>query len=340
MAKKIKHVPSDFSKPKPGTYLKKSEDQPAKTRTRKPKPRIEKSFETKEKEKSWNPNKSNGKEKISALSNSKEKSGFYSSNSKRKEKTSSVTNSKQTTAHATSSSMPLNKYVAHCGICSRREAADLIKKGKVKVNSLIETEPGTKVTENDYIFYEGKRIFPVKQLVYYLMNKPKNTITTTDDPEGRHTVTDLLHQAPDTNVYPVGRLDRNTTGLLLLTNDGDLAQKLTHPKYKVKKVYQVTLDKPLTKEHFAEVFAGVMLEDGKAPVDDLAYVDPKDKRVLGIEIHIGRNRIVRRIFESLGYQVKALDRVIYAGLTKKNLQRGHWRELTPKEVIYLKHYSS
>lgn len=314
MAKKIKHVPSDFTKPKPGTYLKKSEGAP---KTRKPKPRFVK------------PADDVGKEKENAWAKPKGKSAPAKKFS-----------SKEMVTPAAPTLMPLNKYVAHCGICSRREAAELIKKGKVKVNSLVQTEPGTKVTESDYIMYEGKRIFPVKQLVYYLMNKPKNTITTTDDPEGRHKVIDLLHDAPDSNVYPVGRLDRNTTGLLLLTNDGDLAQKLTHPKYKVRKVYQVTLDKPLTNEHFSEVLAGVILEDGKAPVDDLAYVDARDKRVIGIEIHIGRNRIVRRIFESLGYQVKGLDRVIYANLTKKNLQRGHWRELTAKEVIYLKHYKS
>lgn len=314
MAKKIKHVPSDFTKPKPGTLLKKAEGAP---KTRKPKPRLVK------------PEEGSGKEKTNAWAKPKGKSAPTKKSL-----------SKEMISPATPSLMPLNKYVAHCGICSRREAAELIKKGKVKVNSLVQTEPGTKVTENDYIMYEGKRIFPVKQLVYYLMNKPKNTITTTDDPEGRNKVTDLLQNAPDPNVYPVGRLDRNTTGLLLFTNDGDLAQKLTHPKYKVRKVYQVTLDKPLTPEHFSEVLAGVILEDGQAPVDDLAYVDARDKRVIGIEIHIGRNRIVRRIFESLGYQVKGLDRVIYANLTKKNLQRGHWRELTAKEVIYLKHYKS
>lgn len=234
--------------------------------------------------------------------------------------------------------MPLNKYIAHCGICSRRDAIELIKKGKVKLNSLVEVNPAVKVTEADYVMYEGKRLFPQRNLVYYLLNKPKNYITTTDDPENRKTVLDLLKDEDTSRLFPVGRLDRNTTGLLLITNDGELAQKLTHPKYKIKKVYQVTLDKPLTKKDFLKIAEGIVLEDGLAPVDEIAYIDAKDKKMIGIEIHIGRNRIVRRIFESLQYKVVALDRVIYAGLTKKNLPRGTYRKLNEKEIIYLKHF--
>lgn len=234
--------------------------------------------------------------------------------------------------------MPLNKFIAHCGICSRRDAVELIREGRITVNGKVEQEPGTRVTEVDRIELDGKPLTPQKQLVYYLINKPKDYITTTDDPEGRKTVLDLLPQAKEERVYPVGRLDRNTTGLLLLTNDGDLAQKLSHPSNKVKKVYHVVLDKPVIKKDFDRIVEGVLLEDGPAHVDELAYVEADNKTELGLEIHSGRNRIVRRIFEHLGYQVKQLDRVMYAGLTKKNLPRGKWRSLTPKEIIFLKHF--
>ncbi len=234
--------------------------------------------------------------------------------------------------------MPLNKFISHCGICSRRDAVELIQKGKIKVNSLVQTEPGYKVTSEDFVMYENKRIVPQKNLVYYLLNKPKDYITTTDDPKERKTVLDLFRAATETRIFPVGRLDRNTTGLLLMTNDGELTQKLSHPKYNIRKVYQVVLDKNLSKADFEAIANGIVLEDGKADVDEIAYTNPSDKKEIGIQIHIGRNRIVRRIFESLGYEVKALDRVLYAGLTKKNLPRGKWRELTEQEVIYLKHY--
>ncbi|MEZ5047557.1 MAG: pseudouridine synthase [Chitinophagaceae bacterium] len=234
--------------------------------------------------------------------------------------------------------MPLNKFVAHSGICSRRDAVDLIKKGKIKVNGLVETIPGVKVTLNDYILFEDKRLFIQQKHVYYLLNKPKGYITTTEDPKGRKTVLDLLRPVAHLRIFPIGRLDRNTTGLLLLTNDGDLAQKLAHPKNNIKKVYQVVLDKIVTKKHMDEIAQGLLLEDGKATVDEVAYINPQNKKEIGIQIHIGRNRIVRRIFEHLGYQVKTLDRVIYAGLDKKNLPRGKWRELSNKEILYLKHY--
>jgi 23S rRNA pseudouridine2605 synthase len=237
----------------------------------------------------------------------------------------------------TEANIRLNKYIADSGICSRRDADELIASGQIKVNGEVITQMGYKVSRNDAVTYNGKKINPEK-LVYVLLNKPKDFITTTDDPQERKTVMDLVDNAAEQRIYPVGRLDRNTTGLLLLTNDGDLAEKLSHPSHKVKKVYQVLLDKPLAEEDFDKIMAGVTLEDGPAPVDELGYVIP-DKTVVGVEIHIGRNRIVRRIFESLGYDVLGLDRVIYAGLTKKDLPRGDWRYLSQKEVIRLKHFN-
>ncbi|MES1215954.1 MAG: pseudouridine synthase [Bacteroidota bacterium] len=239
----------------------------------------------------------------------------------------------------TSDLMPLNKFIAHAGICGRREAADIVKKGLVKVNGTLITEPGHKVTPNDEVKVNGKKIFIAKNLVYILLNKPKDYITTTNDPQERKTVLDIIRNATPERVYPVGRLDRNTSGVLLLTNDGELAQKLTHPSNEVKKVYAVTLNKPLEKKDFDQILKGVKLEDGMASVDALAYADVKDKTILGVEIHSGRNRIVRRIFEAMGYDVKNLDRVIFAGLTKKNIERGKWRFLTEKEVRDLKHFS-
>jgi 23S rRNA pseudouridine2605 synthase len=234
--------------------------------------------------------------------------------------------------------MPLNKFIAHSGVAARREAADIVKQGKVKVNNVVITEPGHKVSAQDDVKVNGKKIFLAKNLVYILLNKPKDYITTTDDPQGRKTVLDLTRRATPERIYPVGRLDRNTSGVLLLTNDGELSQKLTHPSNEIKKVYHVTLDKPLEKKDFERVIKGVVLEDGVASVDVLAYADAKDKSQIGVEIHSGRNRIVRRIFEALGYDVKNLDRVIFAGLTKKNIERGKWRSLTEKEVRDLKHF--
>jgi 23S rRNA pseudouridine2605 synthase len=237
-----------------------------------------------------------------------------------------------------SDQMPLNKYIAHCGVCSRRDAAEVVKSGKVKVNGELITEPGHKVSTDDTVTVAGKKVHPVKNLVYILLNKPKDYITTTDDPQKRKTVLDLIRQATQERVYPVGRLDRNTSGVLLLTNDGDLSQKLTHPSNEIRKIYAVTLDKPLEKKHFEEILKGVNLEDGVANVDVLAYTDSKDKTQIGVELHTGRNRIVRRIFEHLGYDVKNLDRVMFAGLTKKNVQRGKWRFLNEKEVRELKYF--
>ncbi len=234
--------------------------------------------------------------------------------------------------------MPLNKYIAHAGISGRREAAEIVKKGIVKVNGKIITEPGFKVAQKDEVVVNGKKIFPAKNLVYILLNKPKDYITTTEDPQGRRTVLDLIGRAGNERVYPVGRLDRNTSGVLLLTNDGELAQKLTHPSNEVKKIYAVTLNRPLEKNHFEQILKGITLEDGSATVDVLAYTDVKDKTQIGVEIHSGRNRIVRRIFEHLGYDVKNLDRVMFAGLTKKNVERGKWRFLNEKEIRELKFF--
>jgi 23S rRNA pseudouridine2605 synthase len=236
--------------------------------------------------------------------------------------------------------LPLNKYIAHGGICSRRDAADLIRHGKVTVNGKPVTEPGTKVMPTDLVKVNGKKVTISRNFVYILLNKPKDYITTTDDPQGRRTVLDLIRAATTERVYPVGRLDRNTSGVLLLTNDGDLSQKLAHPSHEIKKVYHVTLDKALTKADFDTIISGVTLEDGFAHVDVMAYADPRDKAQIGLEIHSGRNRIVRRIFEHLGYDVRGLDRVMYAGLTKKNVQRGKWRFLNEREIRILKYLNS
>ena len=245
---------------------------------------------------------------------------------------------KSDSRHQSSDIMPLNKFIAHCGVCSRRDAAELVKLGKVKVNGQIITEPGHKVSGKDDVRINGKKIVLAKNLVYILLNKPKDFITTTEDPQGRKTVLDLIKRATMERVYPVGRLDRNTSGVLILTNDGELSQKLTHPSNEIKKVYAVTLDKPLDKKDFDQVLKGVILEDGPASVDKLAFTDTKDKTQLGVELHSGRNRIVRRIFEHLGYEVKQLDRVMFAGLTKKNVERGKWRYLNEKEIRELKYF--
>jgi 23S rRNA pseudouridine2605 synthase len=230
----------------------------------------------------------------------------------------------------------LNKFMANSGVGSRREADEMIKLGLVTVNGETITEMGYKVKITDEVRYEGKKLKAEKP-VYILLNKPKGFITTTDDPQERNTVMNLVASAGKERIYPVGRLDRNTTGLLLLTNDGDLADKLTHPSYNVKKIYKVELDKPLTKNDFIKIKDGVYLEEGRAMVDDLAIIGD-DNKVVGIELHIGWNRIVRRIFESLDYSVEKLDRVVYAGLDKKDLGRGQWRFLKPEEIVTLKHF--
>jgi len=234
--------------------------------------------------------------------------------------------------------MRLNKFIAHCGICSRRKADELIKAGQVKVSGTVVKEPGHRVMPTDRVKYEGKILKPVRRKIYVLMNKPKNTITTTNDERGRKTVLDVIGDKVKERIYPVGRLDRATTGLLLLTNDGDLAKKLSHPSHKVQKVYHVVLNKPVTDAHIKKIRKGLTLEDGFAEVDAVSHVEGAEKNEVGIEIHIGKNRIVRRIFESLGYEVDKLDRVYYGGLTKKNLPRGWFRHLNKQEVIMLKHF--
>ncbi|WP_240347795.1 pseudouridine synthase [Longitalea arenae] len=251
-----------------------------------------------------------------------------------------TTNHKPQTTKPETGSMPLNKFIAHAGICSRRDAAELVKAGKVIVNGEKIVEPGHKVSDKDDIKVNGKKLFLRRNLVYILINKPKDYITTTEDPQGRKTVLDIIRNATEERVYPIGRLDRNTTGVLLLTNDGELAQKLSHPSYEIKKIYEVKLDKPLVKKDFDTILNGITLEDGFIAPDSLAYADPKDKSVIGIEIHSGRNRIVRRIFKHMGYDVRNLDRVMYANLTKKNVDRGKWRFLTEKEVRLLKYLNA
>ncbi|MGA0555941.1 pseudouridine synthase [Larkinella sp. VNQ87] len=242
--------------------------------------------------------------------------------------------SERTPREAEDGMIRLNRYIANAGICSRRDADELIAQGDISVNGKVITEMGYRVKPTDVVKY-GTRVLNPEKMTYVLLNKPKDYITTTDDPNDRNTVMDLVAGATPYRIYPVGRLDRNTTGLLLLTNDGELVEKLTHPSNEIKKVYQVELDKPITNEHFEAIRDGIELEDGPIKPDDLGIVTP-DAQVVGIEIHSGRNRIVRRIFEHFGYEVTKLDRTVYAGLTKKDLPRGTWRYLDEKEVIRLK----
>ena len=229
----------------------------------------------------------------------------------------------------------LNKYIANSGICSRREADELITQGLVEVNGKVVTEMGYQVQKTDRVVFDGQSITPEKP-VYVLLNKPKGYISTTKDEKARKTVMDLVANASPYRLFPVGRLDRQTTGLILLTNDGHLTKKLTHPSFGVKKIYHVTLDRKLSVEDLRTIADGVRLEEGVAEVDSISYIEGKPKNEVGIEIHIGWNRVVRRIFKKMGYEVEALDRVIFAGLTKKNIKRGHWRILTEMEVNNLK----
>ena len=231
--------------------------------------------------------------------------------------------------------MRLNRVLSTAGIASRRDADALITAGLVTVNGKVVTELGTKVNETDEVKYNGERI-RAERKVYLVMNKPKGFISTVEDEKARKTVMELLAGKVSERVYPVGRLDRGTTGVLMFTNDGDLAKKLTHPSHGARKIYQVSLDKPLTAAHLRDIKAGVELEDGVVPVDEVSFIDDKAKTNVGLELHVGRNRIVRRLFEQLGYEVVKLDRVNFAGLTKKNLARGQWRYLTAQELNYLK----
>nr|WP_299387410.1 pseudouridine synthase [Allomuricauda sp.] len=229
----------------------------------------------------------------------------------------------------------LNRYIANAGICSRREADTYIAAGNVSVNGKVITEMGFKVKRTDDVRFDGRKLNPEKK-EYVLLNKPKNFITTTSDEKGRRTVMELVSAASNSRLLPVGRLDRNTTGLLLFTNDGDLTKKLTHPTHGVRKIYHVHLDKNLSLSDLRKIESGLELEDGTVQVDEISYIQGAPKKEIGVQIHSGRNRIVRRIFEHLGYHVTKLDRVIFAGLTKKDLPRGHWRYLTEQEVVNLK----
>lgn len=234
----------------------------------------------------------------------------------------------------------LNKYISNAGICSRREADELIASGVVQVNGKIITEMGYKVKPSDVIKYGGQTL-KKERMVYLILNKPKDYITTVDDPQKRKTVLELVQDACRERIYPVGRLDRSTTGLLMFTNDGELTKKLTHPKYGVRKIYHVELDKPLKKQDFDQIMEGMELEDGQIKVDEISYVgDGKDKSQVGVELHSGKNRIVRRIFEHLGYNVRKLDRVMFGPLTKKDLPRGRWRFLTQAEIGIMNMISS
>ncbi len=232
----------------------------------------------------------------------------------------------------------LNKYVANSGICARRKADEFIQQGLVKVNGIVIDAPGHRVLENDVVKFRGKVIQPIVDYIYVILNKPKGIITTVTDDRGRPTVMDIVGEKIKERVYPVGRLDRDTTGLLLLTNDGDLAKKLSHPSYEMNKVYHVVLDKDISKAELEKIRKGLELEDGLAPVDGISHAHGR-KNEVGIEIHIGRNRIVRRIFQHLGYKVVRLDRTYYAGLILKDIARGRFRKLTEKEIIMLKHFT-
>lgn len=286
--------------------------------------------------------------KYNSMSNPNKKKKNYSKNKKSatsRRKTGKPINKSKSTKPASAPVAPqsvigmrLNKYVAHCGVCSRRQAAELIKNGKVMVNDKVIEQPGYQIEKGDVVTYEEKVIRPEEKLIYILMNKPKDVITSVSDDRGRKTVMDIVGKKIKERIFPVGRLDRASCGLLLLTNDGHLAQKLAHPKHKKKKFYHVILDKPVTKNDMKTIFEGVTLEDGLAEVDAIAYIKHKGKDEVGIELHSGKNRIIRRIFAHMGYEVKKLDRTYYAGLTKKDLPRGWFRHLTEQEVIMLKHF--
>ncbi|WP_430809821.1 MULTISPECIES: pseudouridine synthase [unclassified Carboxylicivirga] len=231
--------------------------------------------------------------------------------------------------------MRLNKYIANAGICSRRDADELIAKGEITVNGKVITQLGVSVSPKDDVRYKGNRLNP-EEKIYVLLNKPKGYVTTVEDKHAKLTVMDLVEDACEQRIYPVGRLDKQTTGLLLLTNDGDLTKMLTHPKYNAKKIYHVFTDKPVFASHLDQLAAGITLDDGPIHADAISFVEKEDKTQVGIEIHSGRNRIVRRMFEHLGYKVMKLDRVYFAGLTKQRIPRGKWRYLTAKEITRLK----
>jgi len=269
-------------------------------------------------------NKFEGKKKYSTSKNEKTKKSFKKPLDVERKAASKNTNSN-------SEGIRLNKYIANAGICSRREADVFIKAGSATVNGKLVTEMGYKVSPTDEVRFDGTLISQEKKR-YVLLNKPKNFITTMDDDRGRKTVMELIGNASKERIYPVGRLDRNTTGLLLFTNDGELAKKLTHPKHNIQKIYHATLDKKLAMSDMQKISEGFMLDDRRVIVDEISYIQNQPKNEVGVKIHSGRNRIVRRIFEHFNYNVIKLDRVIFAGLTKKDLPRGHWRHLTEMEV--------
>jgi 23S rRNA pseudouridine2605 synthase len=284
-----------------------------------------------------NRNSSRGRQegkKSTPLSRKSTPSSKKSTPLSRKSPKKTFTKIKETPKSDESSGIRLNKYIANSGVCSRREADTYIEHGSVEVNGNLVTEMGYKVQADDVVRFDGTSITP-EQKKYILLNKPKNYITTMDDDRGRKTVMDLVSNASKERIYPVGRLDRNTTGLLLFTNDGELAKKLTHPKHDVRKLYHASLDKKLELKDLEKLRGEVIIEGKKVFIDAVSYVDGQPKSEVGIEIHSGRNRIVRKIFEHLGYKVSKLDRVIFAELTKKNLPRGRWRELTNQEVSNL-----
>lgn len=293
----------------------------------------------KDSESTGNGRKRIGKSKPQFKRNNKENDRVEKPNAKfsdsEKFKPKRVFPKKQKVEHSDDGSIRLNRFLANAGVCSRREADEFIQAGVVKINGKVVSELGVKVMPGDSVHFHDQLI-RAERKVYILLNKPKNTVTTSDDPQGRLTVVDLVRNACRERIYPVGRLDRNTMGVLLLTNDGDLTIKLTHPKYEKKKIYQVTLDKSLDPEDFEKILSGITLEDGPINADALEYVENTSRKEVGIEIHSGRNRLVRRIFEHLGYKVEKLDRVYFAGLTKYNLPRGKWRFLTNAEVSALK----
>ncbi len=263
----------------------------------------------------------------------KEKNTTNHSNKRNSNKPKPIIKKKKTASNNLDAGTRLNKYLSNSGVCSRREADKFIANGLVKINGKVITELGTRVNPTDEVSFGGERVMPERK-TYIVLNKPKDYVTTLDDPDGRRIVTDLIKGACKERVYPVGRLDRNTTGLLLFTNDGDITKKLTHPSYNKKKIYHVTIDKPLTQEQLNMIADGIQLEDGFIAADSVSFVN-NVKTEIGIELHSGRNRIVRRIMEHFGCNVKKLDRVYYAGLTKLNLPRGKWRFLTDKEIICL-----
>jgi 23S rRNA pseudouridine2605 synthase len=235
--------------------------------------------------------------------------------------------------------MRLNKFIAHCGVAARRKSAELVKAGKIMVNGVVELNPSYMVLPNDLVSFEGKQLKAEANRVYLLMNKPKDVITSAEDERGRRTVLDIIKGAVPERMFPVGRLDRDTTGLLLLTNDGDLAQKMAHPSFKIQKVYHAELNEPLMDQDLEKIRKGVELEDGFTKVNWIRTVEGSGKKEVELEIVIGKNRVVRRIFEHLAYEVVKLDRIYYAGLTKKDLPRGRFRHLTQRELVMLKHFS-